>query len=185
VPTFIRTLRRPERQKGKSGQMTTNRQLIWTIFALATFQLVGQLLPSFGMFIGTPLLVPITTIIICFALGEKTTRFDFEIKSIIVISATVFSAVMDYFYAPGTHDQAGVAWMTMLWSYGLFVLFFGLIGAKFYFDFSVSKFGFNIWTALTIIELVLFISIPFIYHRLVWSGQIFFSANPISTYSLS
>ena len=165
--------------------MTTNRQLIWTIFALATFQLVGQLLPSFGMFIGTPLLVPITTIIICFALGEKTTRFDFEIKSIIVISATVFSAVMDYFYAPGTHDQAGVAWMTMLWSYGLFVLFFGLIGAKFYFDFSVSKFGFNIWTALTIIELVLFISIPFIYHRLVWSGQIFFSANPISTYSLS
>jgi hypothetical protein len=149
--------------------MTRNRQLIWTVIALATFQLFGQLLPSFGMFIGTPLLVPLTSIIICFTLGEKTTRFDFEIKSAIVISATVFSAVMDYFYAPGTHDQAGLAWMTMLWSYGLFVLFFGLIGAKFYFDFSLSKFGFNIWTALTILELALFVSIPFIYQRLIWT----------------
>lgn len=152
--------------------MTTKKQLIWTLITLTTSQVVGQLLPPFSMFIGTPFLVPLATLFICFFFGDKSTRFDFELKSTIVITATVLSAVIDYFYAPGTHDQVGFAWQTMLWSYGLFVLFFGLTGAKFYSDFSFSKVGFNIWTTLTIIELIIFISIPLIYHRLLWTGQI-------------
>ena len=152
--------------------MTTKKQLIWTTITLTTSQIVGQLLPPFSMFIGTPFLVPLATLIICFFLGDKSTRFDFELKSLIVIIATISSAVIDYFYAPGTHDQVGFAWMTMLWSYGLFVLFFGLTSAKFYSDFSFKKVGFNLWTTLTIIEVITFISIPIIYHRLLWTGQI-------------
>jgi len=152
--------------------MTIKKQLIWTIIALATSQIVGQLLPPFSMFIGTPFIVPLAAQTIFFLLGNKSTRFDFELKSAIVITATVLSAVLDYFYAPGTHDQVGFAWMAMLWSYGLFVLFSGLTGAKFYTDFSFKQIGFNIWTSLIIIELIFFISIPLIYHRLLWTGQI-------------
>ena len=152
--------------------MNTKKQLLWILVALTTTQLVGQMLPSFSMFIGTPIVIPLTTLIFCFILGDKSTRFDYEFKSIIVITATVLSAVFDYFYAPGTHDQVGFAWMAMLWSFGLFVMFIGLTVAKFYTDFSFSKFGSNIWTILTIIEFTLFISIPLIYLRLLWTGQI-------------
>jgi hypothetical protein len=152
--------------------MTTKKQIIWTLITLTTSQLVGQLIPPFSIFIGTPFLVPLTTLSICFLLGNQSIRFGFELKSTIVITATIISAVIDYFYAPGTHDQVGYSWMAMLWSYGLFVLFYGLIGAKFYSDFSLSKVGLNIWTTLTILELVLFVSIPPIYHRLLWMGQI-------------
>jgi hypothetical protein len=152
--------------------MTIKKQLIWTLIVLTTSQLVGQFLPPFSIFIGTPFIVPMVTLFICFFLGDKTIHFDFELKSTIVITSTILSAVIDYYYAPGTHDQVGFAWQTMFWSYGLFVLFFGLTGAKLYWDFSFSKIGLNSWTALSIFELAIFISIPLIFHRLLWTGQI-------------
>jgi hypothetical protein len=124
------------------------------------------------MFFGTPILVPIAGIIICFFRGTKSARFDFEIKSGLIIIATALSALIDYLYAPGTHDEVGFAWMTMLWSYGLFVLFYGLIGAKILKDFSLKKVGLNVWTILTITEIIVFTSIPLIYSYLLNSGQI-------------
>lgn len=152
--------------------MSIPKQFFWTLIALIASQLVGQLLPPYSMVLGTTFIVPVTALFICFFRGKKSLRFDFELKSTIVISVTVLSATLDYFYAPGTHDDIGFGWMVMFWSYGLFVLFFGLVAAKFYKDFSFSKFGFNVWTVMTIIELILFISIPLVYHRLLFTGKI-------------
>ena len=152
--------------------MTIKKQLIWTLIVLILSQVAGQFFPPFSILLGTPFLVPLIAFIICFVLGDNPRRFPFEIKSTIVISVTILSAVIDYFYAPGQHDQEGFAWVALSWSYGLFVLFYSLVGAKFYFDFSLEKLGFNSWTLLTVVEIAIFISIPLIFHSLFWKGQI-------------
>jgi len=152
--------------------MNIKKQFLVLFLILIFSQMIGQLLPPFSMLIGTPLLVPLAGIIICFFLGEKSAHFDFETKSGIIIILTFLSAQIDYLYTPGTHDQIGFAWMTLFWSYGLFVLFFGLILAKIFKDFSLTKIGLNVWTIFSILEVIIFISIPLIYIKLLNSGQI-------------
>ena len=142
--------------------MTIKKQLIWTLIVLILSQVAGQFFPPFSILLGTPFLVPLIAFIICFVLGDNPRRFPFDIKSTIVISVTILSAVIDYFYAPGQHDQEGFAWVALAWSYGLFVLFYS----------SLEKLGFNSWTLLTVVEIAIFISIPLIFHSLFWKGQI-------------
>jgi hypothetical protein len=149
-----------------------DKQFVFILIMLSISQIIGQFIPPFSMIIGTPFIVPLASILICFSHVDEYARFDFEMKSIIVILVTIISAIIDYLYAPGTHDQVGFAWMTLYWSYGLFTIFIGLICAKFYIYFSFKKLGFNVWTLKTILEIIIFILIPLIYHNLLWSGKI-------------
>jgi len=150
----------------------------WTFVVLLVCQLTGQLFPPFSIFFGTPLIIPLTTLLICFYSKNNSTDYKFESKSLIVILAFLISAVLDYFFAPGTHDQVGFGWMSLLWALGLYILFFGLVVAKFCNDFCLRKMGFNIYTAFNIKEILIFILIPLVYNKLLWDGKIeFFFIN--------
>lgn len=152
--------------------MTTKRQILCLIIVVIISQVIGQFIPPYSIFIGTTVIVPLSALIICFFLGKNEAHFHFEIKAAIVISAVALSAIIDYFFAPETHDDQGIAWVALFWTYGLCVLFWGLAGAKLYNDFPFKKLGFNFWTFLSISELLTFISIPLLYNVLFWKVRI-------------
>jgi hypothetical protein len=118
------------------------------------------------MFVGTPLLVPLAALFVCFYQpGTPHQHFDFERKAFVVIFVTVLSALLDYWYAPGTHDPVGFSWMLLLWSYGLFVLCYGLVVAKLLRDFSFKQAGLNCRTLLAIVEILVLLATPILYQQ--------------------
>ncbi len=153
--------------------MKTKNQILWTllIFVISHSTLFFYL--PFTIYIGTPFLLPISTLIVCFILGEKSLRFDFEKKAAIVFFAMILSIVIDRAYVAWIQD-AYVLQQGIFFSYGLFILSFGLIAAKFYSDFSIRKLGLNGWTLLCFFELTFFGMLPFVYHYLFWTGKLFY-----------